>query len=457
MSMLAEPRSRQKWSHDPRNTNWSNDKTKFGYQMLTKMGWSEGNGLGLNLSGNVNHIKVNKRGSNAGVGLKKSHDDDWISHQDDFNALLNSLNGNPTSETASPVEKMRASRHRYTKFVKSKDLSNASTDDLACIFGQRGKFANDAAEEEEDSDASEKEVVPEEEELSVKTVESTLSMNEYFAKKMAALKQKNSSTNGQICTSTVMEQDAGEKVDTEEVCDGETVKKKKKKKKEEQENSIVQEQVSVEMCQPEKKKKKKKKVSNDEDENQVPSPCDELNNEDNGLDDSNSEVLKKKKKKKKAKDCTGESPVSSPCSETSCEGDNTPDHLQSEAIVKKKKKKKCKENVEGESPPPSPCPTVEINELDNVDSTVVRKKKKTKKSKGSNTDENSVPCSEMISDDKAIVDLVLENGLVKKKKRKHAENEIVQTGEELIGEGVIKKKKKKKKTKGMPTEESNNC
>merc|ERR1712189_89886 len=95
--------------------------------MLTKMGWSEGNGLGANLSGNVSHIKVNKRGSNAGVGLKKSHEDDWISHQDDFNALLNSLNGNPTSETASPVEKMRASKHRYTKFVKSKDLSNAST------------------------------------------------------------------------------------------------------------------------------------------------------------------------------------------------------------------------------------------------------------------------------------------------------------------------------------------
>ena len=27
-----------------------------------------------------------------GIGMKKSHEDDWISHQDDFNALLSQLN-----------------------------------------------------------------------------------------------------------------------------------------------------------------------------------------------------------------------------------------------------------------------------------------------------------------------------------------------------------------------------
>merc|ERR1712168_21595 len=240
MSMLAESRSRQKWSHDPRNTNWANDKTKFGYTMLTKMGWSEGSGLGLNLSGNVSHIKVNKRGSNAGVGLKKSHEDDWISHQDDFNALLNSLNGNPTSETASPVEKMRASRHRYTKFVKSKDLSNASTDDMACIFGQRGKSANDVRDEVMDSDMGKTEIAPKEEELSIKTVESTVSMNDYFAMKMAALKQKNvhpicintiDMYDHPICINTI-EHDV-EKVSVEEVRNGKAVKKKKKRKKDE--------------------------------------------------------------------------------------------------------------------------------------------------------------------------------------------------------------------------------
>ena len=29
MSMLAEPRSRQKWSEDPRNTRWASGKTKW--------------------------------------------------------------------------------------------------------------------------------------------------------------------------------------------------------------------------------------------------------------------------------------------------------------------------------------------------------------------------------------------------------------------------------------------
>merc|ERR1712168_1327922 len=318
MSMLAESRSRQKWSHDPRNTNWANDKTKFGYTMLTKMGWSEGSGLGLNLSGNVSHIKVNERGRNAGVGLKKSHEDDWISHQDDFNALLNSLNGNPVSETASPVEKMRASKHRYTKFVKSKDLSNASTDDLACIFGQRGKTGNEVVEEEEDSDGSETEVAPVEEELSLKTVESTVSMNEYFAKKMAALKQKNVAANSPICMSNITDQDTPEKLSGTEG-DGEIVKKRKKKKKEELENTVTEVEVLVETCEPTKKIKEKKKVSSDDDENRAPSPCSELSNEGNELDRSDCDVLKKKKKKRKTEDNVDESLVPSPSSETTSE------------------------------------------------------------------------------------------------------------------------------------------
>merc|ERR1712168_1404712 len=405
MSMLAESRSRQKWSHDPRNTNWANDKTKFGYTMLTKMGWSEGSGLGLNLSGNVSHIKVNKRGSNAGVGLKKSHEDDRISHQDDFNALLNSLNGNPTSETASPVEKMRASKHRYTKFVKSKDLSNASTDDLACIFGQRGKTGT--------------EVAPVGEELSLKTVESTLSMNEYFAKKMAALKQKNVAANSPICMSNIADQDTAEKLIGTEG-DGEIVKKKKKKKKEELENTVTEVEVLVETCEPIKKKKKKKKVSNDDDENRAPSPCSELSNEGNELDRSDCEVLKKKKKKRKTEDNVDESLVPSPSSETTSE----------EPIKKKKKKKKSKENIDEGSPVPSPCPAVEINELNDVDVAVAKKKKKSKKSKDCD-DENSVP-SLMISGE----EIVLENGLVKKKKRKHTE--LVESCEEQTGEGVVK-------------------
>lgn len=357
MSMLAEPRSRQKWSHDPRNTNWANDKQKFGYTMLTKMGWSEGNGLGANLSGNTSHIKVNKRGSNAGIGLKKSHEDDWIGHQDDFNALLNSLNGKPAAETAAPVEKMRATKHRYTKFVKSKDLSNASTDDLACIFGKRG-----VKEAKKESDSSETESAPEEEEeeKSLKTIESTLSVNDYFAKKMAALKQKNMFANSPICMSNVSKNDS--------------------------------EKPSVD----------------DEDKHIIPSPQEQV-----------CEPEKKKKKKKKSKDIDESD---NPCVETKIESDV----LVASEIVKKKKKKKSKESCANDTIPliPSPCSDTktDTNEFHEDSSEGIKKKKKKKKSK-ENIDETSLSCTEV--NDKESVDIVLENGLVKKRRKEREQKRII--------------------------------
>merc|ERR1712168_864182 len=156
------------------------------------------------------------------------------------------------------------------------------------------------AEEEEDSEGSETEVAPVGEELSLKTVESTLSMSEYFAQKMAALKQKNVAANSLICMSNIADQDAAEKL-SGTAGDGEIVKKKKKKKKEELEKTVTEAEVLVETCEP-IKKKKKKKVSNDDDENRAPSPCSELRNEGNELGQSDCEVIKKKKKKKKTED-----------------------------------------------------------------------------------------------------------------------------------------------------------
>lgn len=305
MSMLAEPRSRQKWSQDPRNTNWSNDKTKFGYQMLTKMGWSEGNGLGQNLSGNTEHVRVKKRGTNLGIGVKKSHDDDWIAHNDDFNALLASLNGKESENPAEKVgSKTNTSKFRYTKFVKSKDLSSASSQDLACIFGQRSN-ATPASEkpksDEHSADSDESEEEDASKELSVNTVESSLSMNEYFAQKMAALKQKNT----EKCHDTKSENDQELNNNSSEMANKteEVTKKKKKKKRkvvddsnsvEEEKNVLGKRKIESEVVLEDGlvvKKKKKKKACQE----QVVEIIQEV---------GATEVVKKKKKKKKEKACS---------------------------------------------------------------------------------------------------------------------------------------------------------
>ena len=44
---------------------WS-DTSRFGYQMLTKMGWESGKGLGANEDGATTHVKATKRRDNLG-------------------------------------------------------------------------------------------------------------------------------------------------------------------------------------------------------------------------------------------------------------------------------------------------------------------------------------------------------------------------------------------------------
>jgi Pin2-interacting protein X1 len=43
------------------------DTDRFGYQMLTKMGWSDGKGLGATENGSTSHVKVSLKNNNLGV------------------------------------------------------------------------------------------------------------------------------------------------------------------------------------------------------------------------------------------------------------------------------------------------------------------------------------------------------------------------------------------------------
>ena len=93
MGSMAQPRNRVKYSTDPNVLNWANDENKFGQKLMEKMGWESGKGLGANLDGMVDHIKVKVKGDNKGIGFsRQEYDNVWLDHQDDFDDVLKALN-----------------------------------------------------------------------------------------------------------------------------------------------------------------------------------------------------------------------------------------------------------------------------------------------------------------------------------------------------------------------------
>ena len=92
MSMLSEPRRRQKWTLNPRGTLWSKDENKVGQKMLEKFGWKSGDGLGKESQGMKDPIKVNANHNNKGLGHEAKDDDVWLAHKDNFDDVLAALN-----------------------------------------------------------------------------------------------------------------------------------------------------------------------------------------------------------------------------------------------------------------------------------------------------------------------------------------------------------------------------
>lgn len=293
--MLAEPRRKLKWSVDPRNSAWSNDDSKFGQKMLERMGWSKGKGLGRSEQGSTDHIKVKVKNDSYGLGANASYEDKWIAHQDDFNELLAQLNSchgqNNSSETPpdeqkgfSLEEKSKTSKKRvhYMKFTKGKDLSSRSETDLNCIFGKRAKSAKVQDQESNSSDSqgeAEDSVNPDpsdqDPESITKTVTSTLTMQEYFAQRMAQLKKARGAQNADPPETSNASEEVGLNHNSND--DTEEPKKKKKKKKKKAADEVAEEQCStpaaVEDQEKERSKKKKKKRKMAESEEVVNENC----------------------------------------------------------------------------------------------------------------------------------------------------------------------------------------
>jgi len=290
---MAEPRNKQKWSKDPRGTTWSQDKSKFGFKMLEKMGWSEGAGLGANNDGRTDHVKVRNKRNNLGIGAsQKDVDFNWLQTQDTFSTLLKDLNkacgtengAMPTGKPKSVIESAVVNRKRgsrllmfQSRFKKSKDLSGVDESDMAQILGSNkkrpdrlkegealkeelriaAKIASSSGKPQSESD--------------LKTVTRKESINDYFAMRLAA--KKAAKSGGASSASADGAGDgagagAGETSDSDAPEPSTSKKKRKGSEKTKAAKKPRAEEVEVEEEAKEKekekgKKKKKKKKNKD--------------------------------------------------------------------------------------------------------------------------------------------------------------------------------------------------
>eukprot|EP00668_Euglena_longa_P011271 GGOE01013662.1.p1 GENE.GGOE01013662.1~~GGOE01013662.1.p1 ORF type:complete len:179 (+),score=25.73 GGOE01013662.1:55-591(+) len=102
-----------KVSADPNNTAWANDRSRFGFLMLQKMGWTEGSGLGKSEQGEKDHIKVKRLPTGAGLGAATEEHVSWTVHKTAFEEVLsklsarNSVESDSDSDVASPLTPLK--------------------------------------------------------------------------------------------------------------------------------------------------------------------------------------------------------------------------------------------------------------------------------------------------------------------------------------------------------------
>jgi len=146
---------------DKRNSEWTKNTTGFGQKMLSKMGWSDGQGLGKNGQGNNLHLRAIRRTEETqgiGVSIDNTGSNGWGKTNTNFQSLLNSLqqnhipnnSDNDNDDKKKKKKSKKEKRKRKTdlilaqnkvtaghskKWRNAKDLSTKSREDIAAIFG----------------------------------------------------------------------------------------------------------------------------------------------------------------------------------------------------------------------------------------------------------------------------------------------------------------------------------
>ncbi|KDO33326.1 hypothetical protein SPRG_02134 [Saprolegnia parasitica CBS 223.65] len=112
------------------NKAWAADTSKFGYQMLMKMGWKAGKGVGKDLQGTATHVTIQKRSESLGLGcsLKQSEVTGWSSTSGNFADVLSNLKKKPTTTINRRI--------LFSKRVRNKNASGYGATDMAAILGE---------------------------------------------------------------------------------------------------------------------------------------------------------------------------------------------------------------------------------------------------------------------------------------------------------------------------------
>jgi hypothetical protein len=130
-------------TEDTRNLEWR--KNNIGANLLQKMGWKEGQGIGKN-GGSVMALRAVKRQDGLGIGAKMNSEGGKSESTNHFAAVLANLQThhqhqpNKKSKKGKLVLPQNKVTAGHAQKMRAAKFGEKSADEMACIFGNKDVF-----------------------------------------------------------------------------------------------------------------------------------------------------------------------------------------------------------------------------------------------------------------------------------------------------------------------------
>jgi len=207
---------------DPRNEAWARDHSRFGFVMLQRMGWKDGEGLGPEgrAKGRTSHINVVRRPDNRGVGASLGAGvGEWAQGAQALSSVLERLAKSctppppPPSPSPSPsvnapqqhpvegrqqaaMKRRGAGRMLNMRNVRAK-LAKRTKEEIACVLPGCKDSAPAVGEAEPTAGAEETEAPSPHQEVGP-TVVSAMSSTDYFRIKLQKARKQQQPQEGTV-------------------------------------------------------------------------------------------------------------------------------------------------------------------------------------------------------------------------------------------------------------------